>query len=273
MLGDRRHQPRLAIGVERGGRLVEQPDRRWRSDEPGKRQPPPLPGRKPAARPVGRPLRGRKRSSAASIAGVAVPRSAAQKPQHLARGQRRLDRVEMADIVRRVHDSAPDRARPARRPKQAPAAGASSVANRRNRLDLPLPLLPVSTSAPPAANRQSSPANTSRPPRRQARPSPTSSLREAPNPPAQTPSSQHPQPALRGDRPRGTTIVICRANPHETGKRAAVCPRYKKSGPGGGVPEPRYIRPTGPAGSEVWGTNLQGQTLRSDIRLPIGTAV
>src|ERR1041385_6340852 len=56
-----------------------------------------------------------------------------------------------------------------------PAAGASSVAKRRSRLDLPLPFGPVSSNASPAAMRQSTPAKTNRSPRRQARFSPISS--------------------------------------------------------------------------------------------------
>src|SRR5947207_4543224 len=57
-----------------------------------------------------------------------------------------------------------------------PAAGASSVAKRRSRLDLPLPFGPISTKASPAPMRQSTPAKTSRSPRRQARFSPISSI-------------------------------------------------------------------------------------------------
>src|SRR5438105_15613508 len=98
-----------------------------------------------------------------------------------------------------------------------PAVGRSSVATSRSRLDLPLPLGPVNTSAPPAGRRQSSPANTSRSPRRQARFSPTSS-------------------AVSG---KGLN-------------RAAD----KKSGSGGGEPEPHGRRPRESAGGEGWGTNL-----------------
>ena len=54
MLGDRALEPRSALSsVERARRLVEQPDRRRRRDQPGEREPPALAGGKPAARPVG----------------------------------------------------------------------------------------------------------------------------------------------------------------------------------------------------------------------------
>src|SRR5262249_8120054 len=49
----------------------------------------------------------------------------------------------------------------------------------RRRLVLPLPLLPVSTTAPPGGNRNDSPAKTSRSPRRQARSSAIKSRSEA----------------------------------------------------------------------------------------------
>ena len=62
------------------------------------------------------------------------------------------------------------------RHESRPASGVSKVASRRKRLDLPLPLLPVSNSAPPAFREKSSPAKTSRPPRRQLSASPTRSL-------------------------------------------------------------------------------------------------
>ena len=89
-------------------------------------------------------------------------RSAAQRgpetPSVSRTRQRRLDRIEMADIVQPRAIARRDRPRPASPPHSSrPAAGASRVASRRNRLDLPLPLAPVSTSAPPAGSAQREP--------------------------------------------------------------------------------------------------------------------
>src|SRR5579862_403465 len=56
-----------------------------------------------------------------------------------------------------------------------PAPGISRVASRRSKLDLPLPLAPVSKRAPPGGSTQLNPLKTSRSPRRQERPSTTKS--------------------------------------------------------------------------------------------------
>src|SRR5262249_20447150 len=57
-----------------------------------------------------------------------------------------------------------------------PAAGVSSPAMQRRRLDLPLPLAPRSRSRPPTATLNARPANTARSPRRQASPAPAKAV-------------------------------------------------------------------------------------------------
>ena len=84
----------------------------------------------------------------------AAHRAAPPRTHSVSRGgQRRLDRVEMADIVEPgamrlavVGDRAAAPEQPARRRR------GQRRRQRRSRLDLPLPLAPVSTSAPPAAD-------------------------------------------------------------------------------------------------------------------------
>ena len=159
-------------------RLVEQPDRRRRGDQPGQRQPPALPGRQPAARPVGdrvEPERAERRLDAAAACRGGAPRSAAQKPS-ISRGvSAGLSRVEMADIVEPGaiageiggdRRSRPTRAgrRPARAGSRAAAAG--STCRCRWRRSAPARRRPAGGT---------SPAKTSRSPRRQASPSATRS--------------------------------------------------------------------------------------------------
>ena len=127
--------------VERRGRLVEQPDRPRHGDQPGERQPPPLPGRQ-IGRPAGRPARrARPPPSAASSDGRRRRDSAAQNCRFSRDRQRRLQRVLMAEIMGLLGDAW----LPARRPSSAsrPAGErAAGPAIRRSSEDLPAPLRP-----------------------------------------------------------------------------------------------------------------------------------
>ena len=92
-----------------------------------------------------------------------------------------------------------ERRRSRERPQASrPAAGASRPATMRSRLVLPLPLLPVSTTAPPAGKRNDKPAKTRRSPRRQAI-----------------------SPAIRSETEAATAIGNRRPEPGSSRKKAA----------------------------------------------------
>src|SRR5204863_3769153 len=98
--GDRGCEPVVAIAVKRGARLVEQPYRRRCGDQPGESEPPPLPGREPAARPIGGTLDAKARQRGVDGGPRYVPRCCPEE-KHLARRQRWLYAIEMTDVVNR----------------------------------------------------------------------------------------------------------------------------------------------------------------------------
>src|SRR5271168_1419771 len=101
-----------------------------------------------------------------------------------------------------------------------PSAGASKPPASRSKLDLPLPLAPVRTSAPPAGRQNETPANTSLAPRRHARFS-----------------------AISSEASSGMQVA-CADN------------SGKKGGSGGGIRSRFGHRPITSTDYEVWGTNL-----------------
>ena len=157
--------------VERHRRLVEQPERRRCREDAGKVQPPLLPRRQVAPRNIGdmrhaQPLQGRHGRlpwdrrlppSTPRRQGSRAPKAPASRrrdARHSGRGcGAGRDRTETGS---------PSQLMP-------PEKGRSNPAIMRSRLDLPLPLGPSSTRAPPASTANDSPWNTSRSPRRQVR--------------------------------------------------------------------------------------------------------
>ena len=119
-----------AGGVERRGRLVEQPDRPRHRDQPGERQPPPLPGRQVGRRQVGRARRARPRRAPLASAGRRR-RDSAPRRRVLGDRQRGLQRVLMAEIMRLLGDACARRRRPrarAARRRAAPARRSGAAA-------------------------------------------------------------------------------------------------------------------------------------------------
>ena len=92
-------QHRLRRGVERGGRLVEQPDRPLDRDQAGEREAAALPGGEVAARAAGRVRRGRRPRAPRRPLPSPPPRKCAQKARFSSHRQRRLEGVLVAEIV------------------------------------------------------------------------------------------------------------------------------------------------------------------------------
>ena len=164
-VADQPAERRLGGGVERGRRLVEEPERPRREEEPRDRRPA-ASGRRRGRRPAGR-RDGRGRPRRAPRRPAAAAPQPPPEAEILAHGQRRLQRVEMAEIV----DRAPRcrRRRPARA-RRVPAAGREQpgdeaeqrrFARRRSGRSRP------AARPPPTANER--PAKTVRPPRTAAR--------------------------------------------------------------------------------------------------------
>ena len=85
------------IGVERDGRLVQQPERRRRRQHAGEREPPLLPGREIASGNVGKVLDAERRERfGCGPRGTLEPRPAVQV---LGRRERRLHGIEVAHVV------------------------------------------------------------------------------------------------------------------------------------------------------------------------------
>ena len=153
MLAHQRAEQRLAVAVERRGRLVEQPERTRREEQPREPGAPPLAGgedadRQGRARGRGRrsrrPRRNRRRASPDLL-----PIERRPEAQRLAQGQRRLQRIGVAEIVRDGFVLA----RGLRSAAFRPAAG-SRPARSRSRLDLPAPFGPVTASSWPRSERE-----------------------------------------------------------------------------------------------------------------------
>ena len=95
--GDHGSDPGGRVGVEGDRRLVEQPERGGRGREAREREAPPLPGREEARRHVGERVDAERRQCAGrGPGGTPEVRPAVQI---LGCRQRRLHRIEMADIV------------------------------------------------------------------------------------------------------------------------------------------------------------------------------
>ena len=146
-----RHQgrePLLARGIERRGRLVEQPDRPLHREQPRERQPPPLPGREIGRRQIGQSVeadhaqrhvweRRRRRGSAPRTRGSPRPSGrASPRP-----GGRDSAPARGAQFGAAALDSS------------RPAATRTRPAIMRSNDDLPAPFRPVTRSACPARQR------------------------------------------------------------------------------------------------------------------------
>ena len=181
-MGREHHQPALRRGGRRWRRRGRR-RRRCRARSAARRAATAPPGWRPAGPAPGGgagPAESKRQGQSASAArpkrsSAGTDRAAAAhagpEGQCLRHCQRRLHRVVMADemqprpmrrrVVAHGHAVPGEACRP-------PPASARPCS--RSRLDLPLPLGPVSTSAPPGASAKSRPAKISRSPRRQARP-------------------------------------------------------------------------------------------------------
>ena len=144
----RPHQPGerlLRGGVERGGRLVEEPEGAARDEQAGERQPPALAGREIGD---GRSRRVREPDRLERLAGRRgrVAEKVAGEGEVLGRRQRRSS--GRRDGRR---DGAPRRAcrSPMPSARTVPRPARSRPARIASRLDLPAPLRPVTTSASP----------------------------------------------------------------------------------------------------------------------------
>ena len=156
MLAHQRRQHRLRGGVERRGRLVEQPDRPLHRDQARDRQPPPLPGREIGRRQVGECRRGRRAAQRRRHWPVSA---AAEEVASRTRGSPPPTATASARPGGR--DNGPARRWSARgrrpRARAGPAIGRTSPAIMRSSEDLPAPLGPVTSSASPAADREAEP--------------------------------------------------------------------------------------------------------------------
>ena len=166
----RLHEPeraRLGGGVERRGRLVEQPERPAGNQKAGQRHAPPLAGREIGDRQSRRMRQARAASSASPAASAALAEQVAGRSRDSRR--RSAPFSSRRDGRRDGSASASGRSRcPRRRIRPAPAAAARRAIA--SRLDLPAPLRPVSASASPGGEREAEGSRKrSRPPRRQAR--------------------------------------------------------------------------------------------------------
>ena len=97
-------EPDLGVGVERGGRLVEQPQRALDGDQARQREPPPLPRREIGGRQAGE--RGefdRLEGRASSALGSAE--EAGPEGEIFANGERRLEGVEVAELMGLLGDA------------------------------------------------------------------------------------------------------------------------------------------------------------------------
>ena len=234
-----RAQPLLAVAVERGRRLVEQPDRRRRREQPGQRQPPPLPGRQPAARPIGDRVEPEGGERRVDRRGAATPRSAGPEAQHLARAERRLDRVEMADIVQ----------------PRAVAAGSSATG------------APPQSSRPAAGGEQRRQAGAAGSICRCRWRRSAAARRPAASAATQARRKSAARRAGRQSPRRRRSPAVVRVAP----RSREIAGMQKKSGSGGGIPEPRALgrgigRMRG-LGDKPVRTNLTHAYMRSELRL------
>src|SRR5215831_14792402 len=115
-----------------------------------------------------------------------------------------------------------------------PSAGLINVASTRNKLVLPLPLVPVSRRAPPAERRNESPAKTRRSPRRQARASATRSGAGSVNARGREKSGSgggKPEPRGHGRIARPSTRFggqTCKDQPYTCYMGSRLRPRFEK---------------------------------------------
>ena len=104
MRGDQLEQPALRGDVERGGRLVEQPQRPVDDEQAGQRQPPPLAGRQILRRQLGELAERHPVERVVARQAAAAAERGDPEIEVLGHRQRRLQRVEMAEIVRLLAD-------------------------------------------------------------------------------------------------------------------------------------------------------------------------
>ena len=231
-------EPGLAVVVEGARRLVEQPQRggRGKSRASASRRRCPADSQRHGQSAM--PSRA-KAASARSSTADPRPASAAQRrpeDQRLARGQGRLHRVVMADVVEPRVMRRRGRAATGAPPQESrPGGGREQPGDEAQQARLAAAVAPVSTSAPPAPRRNESPAK-DQPlaPRRQARSSATKSAVIK----SGAPSRQ--RPAREPARPPDAASRNIR----------------QKGGSGGGIRSRLAARPTHSAAYEVWGTNL-----------------
>jgi len=102
MRDNRGFEPLSAFVVERGGRFIEEPYQRRRREQAGEREPPPLAGREPAARPVGHAFereRGQRRVGEPLRETPAQTLQRRRERQSFARRHARFYGVVMTDIA------------------------------------------------------------------------------------------------------------------------------------------------------------------------------
>ena len=203
-----------AVGVEAVERLVEQPQRRARGDHPRQRRALALAGRQHPHRHVAR-------DGSRPIASIAWPRRRRPRPEAPAPGQRQLAVERQAVVGQRRRARA----------RRVPAAGRSSPAARRIRLDLPLPLGPVTMQAP-------------RPARARGRALRTAAARRARSATAREPSAARFTRCVleRVHVGVGEAEMVADLVDHDVGTRCSRCPRRlgpfvedRRGGRGGSV--------------------------------------